>query len=382
MAKRTRIIIPFNYDDGWTGGNYYISNLVASLSVLPDDLQPEIIILSHNQSSYDFIVSTSGYKRINRVSSLMMGDIDGGLSRRLRLLSKLIPSIAKRQIDFDAIFPFPIDTKERARTICWIPDFQEKALPHLFSPEELKYRTEQHLYYIANFDHILFSSNAALADFEQYYPQSQNNRHVMPFAVNMVETSQSPEITRQKFGLPDIFFYCPNQFWVHKNHKIVIEAVNLLAQQGTKITVAFSGKEMDRRDPMHVANLKARVSELGLERQIRFLGFISKEEQYALIDSAASLLQPSLFEGWSTVVEEAKSKSQFIIASDISVHREQLTVNADFFDPGSASDLAAAIQRRLRNPTENVKIEYDTHRRKFAETFLGIVKKVGGREAN
>jgi len=376
MAKRARIVIPFNYDEGWTGGNYYISNLVASLSCLPCAIQPDILILSHNQKSYKFIADTSNYKRIRWISSLSIEGIDGGLSLRLKFLANIVPSFFKKKIDFDVIFPFPIDTKERDRTICWIPDLQDKELPQLFSPEELNYRTKQHLYYINNFNHILFSSRAARADFEKHYPQSKNIKHVMPFAVNMVDTAHIPDNTIKKFSLPDDFFYCPNQFWAHKNHKTVIDAVHLLAQKGIKITVAFSGKEMDRRVPDYVNNIKKLVCELKMEQQIRFLGFISKGEQYALIDSAISLLQPSLFEGWSTVIEEAKSRSQFVIASDIPVHREQLDINADFFDPYNSESLAKALQKRLHNPISPVKIDYDSDRRKFAMTFLDIVKKV------
>ncbi|MGI2035366.1 glycosyltransferase family 4 protein [Rhizobium panacihumi] len=377
MAKRTRIIIPFNYDEGWTGGNYYISNLVASLSLLADDRQPDVMILSHSQNSFEFIVETSGYKRIKWISSLMMNGVDGGLSRRLRLMSKLLPSFLKPKPAFDAIFPFPIDTKERARTICWIPDLQERALPNLFSEEELKYRAAQHQYYIDNFEHILFSSQNALADFERYYPGSRNTKHVMPFAVAPAPVSQNPHEVLQRLEIPQAFFYCPNQFWIHKNHKIVIDAVHQLAQEGVAVTVAFSGKELDRRDPEHVNNLKARVAALGLEQQIRFLGFISKEDQYALIETALALLQPSLFEGWSTVIEEAKSKSQFVLASDLGVHREQLQQNADFFDPHDASDLAQALKRRLRSgAAKNVKIDYEAHRRVFADTFLSIVDHV------
>jgi len=376
MAKRKRIIIPFNYDENWTGGNYYISNLVASLSLLPENIQPEIFILSHSKNSFEFVQSTSGYKRIKRISSLMLKDVDGGLSLRLKLLSKLIPSFAKREVNFDAIFPFPIDTKERKRTICWIPDLQEKSLPHLFSPEELRYRTSQHIYYIENFDHILFSSHAALADFERYYPQSRNFKHVMSFAVNPANSLKPSETVMKKYSLPDVFFYCPNQFWLHKNHEAVIEAVYRLAKKNIMVTVVFSGREMDRRDPDHVERLKHKVAEYKLERKIRFLGFISKEEQYALIDSARALLQPSLFEGWSTVIEEAKSRSQFVIASDIPVHHEQLEVNADFFDPYNADDLALALERRLKDNSKNVKIDYDNHRLEFAKKFMDIIDKI------
>ncbi len=378
MAKRTRIIIPFNYDEGWTGGNYYISNLVSALNSIPAIRQPEVYILSHNRASFDFIAQTSVYPRLRWISSLMIGDIDGGLFKRLRILSKLLPRFVKKKISYDAIFPFPIDTKERHKTICWIPDFQERALPHLFSKEELTYRTEQHLYYINNFDNILFSSYAAKADFERYYPDAKNTKHVMQFAVANVPDAHDHISVLRRLQLPGVFFYCPNQFWVHKNHEVVIEAVHLLAQEGIEATVAFSGKELDRRDPMHVANLKSRVAELGLAERIKFLGFISKEEQYVLIERSNALLQPSLFEGWSTVVEEAKSKSQFVIASDIAVHREQLTENALFFNPHDPSDLARTIKQRLSNPSDNTLIDYAVHRRRFAESFMSIVTNVSG----
>jgi hypothetical protein len=36
------------------------------------------------------------------------------------------------------------------------------------------------------------------------------------------------------------------------------------------------------------------------------------------------MLQPSAFEGWSTVVEDAKTLGKTILASSIEVHREQL----------------------------------------------------------
>ncbi|SPL64776.1 glycosyltransferase family 4 protein [Ochrobactrum soli] len=376
MAKRARVIIPFNYDEGWTGGNYYISNLVSSLNYVSADEQPEIYILSHNRASFEFIFETAAYPRLRHISSLMIGDIDGGLFRRLRILSKLLPRFAKKQIPYDAVFPFPIDTKERRKTICWIPDFQERALPHLFSEEELAYRKEQHLYYINNFDNILFSSNAARDDFKRYYPEAKNKLHVMPFAVGKVPDSVNHKSVLGRLGVPANFFYCPNQFWMHKNHIAVIEAVDILAKQGVNINVAFSGKELDRRDPAHVANLKKKVAELGLVDQIKFLGFISKEDQYVLIEAANAMLQPSLFEGWSTVVEEAKSKSKFIIASDITVHREQLSTNALFFDPHDPNSLAEAIKQRLQDHFENTEIDYDEHRRRFAQNFINIVASV------
>lgn len=376
MAKRASIVIPFNYDEAWTGGNYYILNLVASFNSLPPDVQPDVWILSHQKSSYDFIVEGAKYARARWISSLLMRPVDGGFFRKLRFLTRMVPSLFKPELAYDIVFPFPVDSEDRRRSVCWIPDFQERALPELFAKEELDYRQAQHQFYIDHFDHIVFSSHAAKSDFEKYYPAARNKTHVVQFAVAEVAELVEPRPVRAKYGLEGPFFYCPNQFWLHKNHKTVIEAVALLRQRGVKATVAFSGKELDRRAPGHSDALKTLSRDLGLSEQIKFLGFLPKQDQVALLISATAIVQPSLFEGWSTVVEDAKAVSQFILASDLPVHREQLSENYRLFEPHSSADLADAMEDILAARPERVEIDYDVKRRHFARSFLDVVDTV------
>jgi glycosyltransferase involved in cell wall biosynthesis len=56
-----------------------------------------------------------------------------------------------------------------------------------------------------------------------------------------------------------------------------------------------------------------------------------------------AVLQPSLFEGWSTVVEDARVVGRPVILSDIAVHREQNPPGARFF----AGESAVALAREL-----------------------------------
>ena len=57
---------------------------------------------------------------------------------------------------------------------------------------------------------------------------------------------------------------------------------------------------------------------------------------FRLMRQSLAVLQPSLFEGWSTSVEEAKSVGKRMILLDIPVHREQDPPRALFFDPRDA----------------------------------------------
>jgi hypothetical protein len=56
------------------------------------------------------------------------------------------------------------------------------------------------------------------------------------------------------------------------------------------------------------------------------------------------VLTPSLFEGWSTSVEEAKALEKQMILSDTPIHREQMTNNVIFIDPLDPKSLAPLLR--------------------------------------
>ena len=62
-----------------------------------------------------------------------------------------------------------------------------------------------------------------------------------------------------------------------------------------------------------------------------------------------SIIQPSLFEGWSTIVEESRSIGKLIILSDLEVHKEQNFSRSIFFKRNSYKDLALKILYVFKN---------------------------------
>lgn len=376
FARRAVIGIPFNYDESWIGGTYYVKNLISALDLLPAAEKPDVWMLSHGENSFEFIRQATGYSRLNWIRPALLSGIDGGVSRKIKWLSRIAPRFMKRKIEFDMIFPYPVDTKWQ-QTACWIPDFQDKRLPGFFKREELEAREQQHRDYFENYRHLVFSSKAALSDFEEFYPEAVVKKHVVRFAVfEPAPQCVDFESILRKYELPERFFYCPNQFWIHKNHDVVIRAVSHLKEQGFKATVVFSGKEHDHRAPDHTANLKTRVAAAGLESEVRFLGFIPRDDQMVIFRRAIAIIQPSLFEGWSTVIEDAKSVSQYVLASRIAANVEQATRNVDFFDPHDAIELAALIRKYAEREPAREQIDYSVHQLDFARSFMSVVKAV------
>ncbi len=275
---------------------------------------------------------------------------------------------------FDAIFPAPtwFNTAITRKVIYWIADFQEVYLPHLFSKEDIAYRRSMQQQIIKSNGTLIFSSYDVLNDFERLYPESRIQRRVLQFAVTHPDYAAVDfEALEKKYGLPEQYFFCPNQFWTHKNQKVVLEAIHKLKQQFNKnIQVVFTGKAYDQRNDKYFGELQKIISDNDLKENVLILGFIDRKEQLQIMKHALAVIQPSFFEGWSTVVEDVKAMNQDIIVSGLGVHKEQLKENAVYFDPADSNSLAMAI---LNFKKREVEFNYSMNRVQFANNFLSIV---------
>jgi glycosyltransferase involved in cell wall biosynthesis len=252
-------------------------------------------------------------------------------------------------------------------------------LPLFFSKEEIKSRTQEHYFIAKTKDHVIFSSKDAYRTFERLFPASRVYKYILRFAVthSLSYKDLDGEMLKKKYGIVKPYFFAPNQFWKHKNQAVVLKALVELKSEGvTGCMIAFSGKEHDYRNPDYFDSLKKFVSDNGLKEYIIFLGFIDRDEQLKLMSEALAIIQPSLFEGWSTVVEDAKAMDQFVIASDLPVHREQLEKNVAFFDPSDAGMLAAAIKNILQEGTEKQAMNYQENIKEFGSSFIRILDQV------
>ncbi len=228
--------------------------------------------------------------------------------------------------------------------VAWIPDFQHRHLSYLFS-KRAYWRREFGLRAQIGWGRtIMLSSEDARKSCEQFYPSSTGRTRVVHFGVHLDDEmfDVDPQKVRLRYGLPERYIYLPNQFWSHKNHRVVIESLALLPD--ANIVVATTGQGTDPRHPALQEELRHLVCHFGLQEQFRFIGTVPYVEVIALMRGATAVLNPSLFEGWSTTVEEARALGVPLILSDIAVHREQMGEMAQYFQPDSPRALATILQ--------------------------------------
>jgi len=237
--------------------------------------------------------------------------------------------------------------RRRFKIICWIPDFQYLHLPELF-PHDTKEGTESLLRLVAGSDALVLSSFAALSDFRKISPEPVGTSVVVlqfvsqPSVVSGERQTGGTDTILSKYGIHSRYFFMPNQFWKHKNHKVVFAAVKELKARGIDVVVVCSGNLRDYRIKGYdyVDSLMQFVTENTLADNIKILGQIDYPDVLQLMRESVSVINPSRFEGWSSTVEEARSMGQRIMLSSIPVHVEQNPENAQYFDPDDSLELA------------------------------------------
>lgn len=381
MDKRKRVGLIFSYNEEWIGGTYYILNIIHALQCVDDVNKPTIVLLSDKKENFNLVKQETSYPYIEFFKIPLVREkftlVDKIINKVSYIFLKKLP-IKKGFIppNIDMLYPSGVKNLaiDKLKKINWIPDFQEAHLPQYFSEQEIEERKKFQKEVVCEGDIVVFSSEDSKQDFELMYKNTEINKVVLNFAVTHPDYS-SENINKlvTKYALPNAYFFSPNQFWAHKNHIVILKAVKELKEQGCEIVVAFSGKERDYRNLENFTSLKAYITDNKLEANIKFLGFISREEQLCLMKHAIAIVQPSLFEGWSTVVEDAKALNKHIILSNINVHTEQIKQNMSFFKPNNEKDLATILKQfNLVSPVVE-ELDYQEDITKFGEAFLKLV---------
>ncbi len=382
MAQRKKVGLIFSSNESWIAGAYYILNLISALNTLEDEQKPEIYLYTKN-NTFDETkeVKTLNYPYIS-YNQIIEGYYDYPVFKSI--INKIAIRIFKREFfdvrpeNLDICFPnvpqYHFAKIAQKCKISWIPDFQEDYFPGFFSKQELLFRKAYQLALSKEDKPLVFSSFDALADFRRLYPNHKNTTFVLQFAVTHPSYEQiNIKELREKYNLSEKYFFAPNQFWGHKNQIIILKAVKKLKENGEDILVAFSGKQEDYRNPDYFESLQKYVIENNLKDNIRFLGFIDRKEQLQLMKNALAIIQPSLFEGWSTVVEDAKAMNAYLVCSDLRVHKEQCNKNITFFDPHNADELAEKLLITMENQPEIECFDYQDNIKEFGKVFLGII---------
>lgn len=370
--------IIFNQNPKWTGGIIYLLNVIRILDFLEEKDKPYVIVLYNpilkkhvDEIQYPYLKMVP-----HEFPSIYRGYVLSVLNNKNIFVHDFVVNYK-----IDVIYPiqdYPIKSKLDVKLVSWCADLQHKYYPNFFTKRKIFERNLRMKFGLYNSKDIIVSSRAVKDDIYKFFKVPKNlNIHIYHF-VSIIEglPAMTFEEIRTKYDLPEQYYMISNQFHKHKNHKVVFEAVAALKKKGIDVSIGITGRFPDKPDSPYLQELHDIINKNDLKKTIKFLGLIPRGDQLLLMKYAKAILQPSLFEGWSTVIEDARSLQVPVIAANLKVNIEQLEESGTYFEPHNVSQLVSILETYpKRDYNKQLYESYETRMKKAAYELFNIFRK-------
>ena len=209
-----------------------------------------------------------------------------------------------------------------------IHDLQHEAFPQFFTRSQIEYRRRVYGRSVRNSRIVVTDSEHVRGELIERYRLDPERVRVIHLAVD--HERFWPDTRRR-----EPFVLYPANFWAHKNHERLFEALSLVRRERPELRLVLCGADHGRR----------RLPD-GVESH----GHVPGAELVELYRSAAALVYPSLYEGFGIPCLEAMACGCPVAASRVASLPEVCGDSAVYFDPFSAEAIADGIREVLDRP--------------------------------
>jgi len=342
-------LVAVDHDNKWAGGRYYLLHLARCVENLNFADSVSLCSVSWGEQSSNDPFAEVREQLGRHIAVTPPLTFVSRLVRRVR--RSLMRTEGARDLfethGIDVFFPIPPCENTGTPYVFWLPDFQYMRRPDLMSEKhrgDLEQYFRGHVHAAAQ---IVLSSEDARNDFAKVYTAFLDRTHVVRFCSVPDDEwwSHDPAQVADRYGLPERFMIVCNQFTRHKNHLVLMQAIKLVVDSGVNdIHLVCTGSTFDHRQEDYVGQVTAFLQQNDLVNRVHILGLIPRADQVALLRRSLAIVQPSSFEGWSTIIEDAKTLGKPVLVSDLPVHHEQLGPSQPYYlSQDSPEEWAIAI---------------------------------------
>lgn len=206
---------------------------------------------------------------------------------------------------------------------------------------------------------VFVDSQVGKEDLLTFYGEyiSEDRVYLLPYAPVVRQPSRTMQADvdiRVKYSLPPRYFFYPAQFWEHKNHARILDAIAIVRQEhGLDIPLVLVGSNVgpphERRELIFL-DLVEQARRLDISELFYYLGSVPDDDMPRLYRQAVGLVMPTFFGPTNIPILEAWSLDCPVITSDIRGVRDQAGDAALLVDPKSAEAIAQALYRLWTEP--------------------------------
>lgn len=195
----------------------------------------------------------------------------------------------------------------------------------------------------------LVDSNVGKDDLLKYYSKyglREDQVKVLPFLPPTYLNKVYDDGIKNKYGLPDAYLFYPAQFWPHKNHIRIVQALSILKDEHDLIIhIVFSGSCSGKLREKTFESATNLAKNIGVYDQVHYLGYVPESDMSSLYSGAFGLIMPTFFGPTNIPPLEAWLYSCPVITSNIRGINEQMGDAAILINPCSAESIADGIYR-------------------------------------
>ncbi|MEX1375896.1 MAG: glycosyltransferase family 1 protein [Eubacteriales bacterium] len=328
---------------------YTYNNILETLKAAPEDIDIYGVV-------YDFL------GRLNAESELRKIGFKSSISKKNipPRLYKLIWEYIKIRFDnhfkdgdiyhfYNYVIP-PIGKDKKV--IINVYDMVYKKFPETMKNSNL-YLLERDLGRSINrADHIITISESSKKDIQQYFDVDDEKISVILPGIDLEFFSQGKNIDSKtenaikgKYNLPEKYLLYLGTIEPRKNIKTIFDAYAALPKKIKEEYMLVIAGDRGWKSAKAVEYPK----KLGIEKHIKYIGYVSEEDKPLIYGMAEVFLFPSLYEGFGMPVSEALACGTPVITSDNSALPEAGGEGASYIQCMDYGAMAAEIERYIED---------------------------------
>ena len=381
-----KIGIPVDFFCQWEGGATLLSIITEAL-IASSKNKIELYFIAIDKKNDDLRFNRNKFEEVPKRS---FAGHPNPIFRRFLLRSSLETiavasdyEAALNNLNLDILGPIYGDFGGSLNipTIGYLYDFQHMYFPEKFDQEEIQERNRTFRSILDTSTIILVNDPSVAKDAMKFFPETNPDKlKILPQFIPRLKQYPTPEsLIRNIFGLNNQYFICCSQQWAHKRHDLVIQAFAKAKDKfDMPLDLVFTGLPEDYRNKLYHSQVNALIEELNVEKNIRYLGVVEKNDQLGLINNSIALIQASIFEGGpgSSGTMEAALLGVPILCSDIEPNLN-LKIGTKFpFPSEDFSRLAELmVSNQIRKPrnwinSNLIDLENNSLQEEFCTIFL------------
>tara|TARA_B100000315_G_C14571731_1_gene585923 strand:+ start:1316 stop:2491 length:1176 start_codon:yes stop_codon:yes gene_type:complete len=327
------------------GGVYYLNSLIAGLNrytnheivVYYSDLKYEKYIFEDDKVEWIHFNKNNLFRKIINATSLLFEKKIVNYKWDIKNHG-IKPDVIITQ---ESLFPYYMGVK----FIGFIGDVMYKYFINLeeYSFKKKYIRDISTKIIIKKSSGIVVDSNYSSDDLKKFFKGNKPKIKVVPLCApphidNVLKSNNERRRMpfQKKYNLPFKYFFYPSQYWEHKNHINLLNAVyQAKLSKNITINLVFSGSE----DWPLFQEIRKTIELLSLQNQVITLGYVSDEDIISIYKKSRGVIYPSYGDYTGIPIVEAMYFGKPIAAANTFAIPEQVGNAGILFDPHNINDI-------------------------------------------